>query len=102
MDLSKRWTVFACDAEYDAFGMSRIVNEHNALVDRLKAELSRREAEAGDVVVEGYFPDVLDGRPIIPSDLTFFSDDKDDDEDSIPVTVTIRRRSEPRQEGEKP
>lgn len=34
-------------------------------------ELARREAEARSVVVEGYF--------------------KDDDEDSIPVTVTIRR-----------
>lgn len=94
MDLSRRWTVFSCEAEYDAFGMTRLVKEHNALVDRLEAELSRREAEAGEVVavIDGHFPEVVRGTTVFAEDLEHFTDDPH--HDTIPVTVTIRRRAE--------
>jgi hypothetical protein len=36
MDLKREWTIFALEAEYDAFGMVRIVKVHNQLLEQIK------------------------------------------------------------------
>lgn len=41
-DLNRQWTQFALEAEYDAFGMARIVAAHNKLRAELE-ELKRGE-----------------------------------------------------------
>lgn len=41
-DLNRQWTKFALEAEYDGFGMNRIVNAHNKLRAELE-ELKRGE-----------------------------------------------------------
>lgn len=41
-DLKRRWTPFALEAEYDAYGMARIVAAHNKTTDELE-QLKRGE-----------------------------------------------------------
>ena len=46
MDLSRKWTAFALEAEIDAYGASRIAAYHNALSDRC-SDLEAKLVDAG-------------------------------------------------------
>jgi hypothetical protein len=39
MDFSRPWTIFAVDAEYDAYGAARLVTAHNDLLAQLQEAL---------------------------------------------------------------
>ena len=50
-DLSRTWTVFALEAEVDAFGVSRITQTHNAARKRI-AELEAENAALRERIAE--------------------------------------------------
>jgi hypothetical protein len=62
MDLNRNWTVFAADAECDAYGTTRLCNAHNALRaenERLREQLRKIGDYAHDHSTGPEVPDAL-------------------------------------------